>query len=64
MSIRPNFKTMTKTELLAYVLAHREDQAGLYAYLDKIHSENPNPRVYSSEDNITEAITDYRKNRD
>jgi hypothetical protein len=64
MSVKPNFKTMTKAELRAYVLEHREDEEALHAYLDKLHAENPNPRVYSPEDNVAEAIAQYLKHRE
>lgn len=61
MSTKPNFATMTTSELRAYVLAHREDEGALQAYLDKLHSENPNPRVYKPDENVVEAIAEYFK---
>lgn len=36
---KPNFQTMSRQELHAYVLAHREDQEAFYAYVDKLHAE-------------------------
>lgn len=63
MSVKPDFATMTTLELRAYVLAHRDDEEALHAYLDKLHVENPSSRMYSSEDNVAEAIADYLKNR-
>ncbi|MBH8573740.1 hypothetical protein I8752_12060 [Nostocaceae cyanobacterium CENA369] len=36
---QPNFQTMSRKELHAYVLAHREDREAFYAYVDKLHTE-------------------------
>ena len=63
MSIKPELANMTAIELRAYVLQHRDDEEALHAYLDKLHNENPNSRVYSPEDNVTEAIAEYLKNK-
>lgn len=63
MSVKPDFITMTTLELRAYVLAHRDNQEALQAYLDKLHSENPNSRIYKPEDNVAEAISEYLKNK-
>ena len=35
----PNFQEMSQKQLHDYVLAHREDQAAFYAYVDKLHAE-------------------------
>jgi hypothetical protein len=64
MSAKPNFMAMTKAELRAYVLEHREDEEALYVYLDKLHTENPNPRVYSPEESVADAIAEYMKSRE
>ncbi|MBD2182177.1 hypothetical protein H6S82_14735 [Planktothrix sp. FACHB-1355] len=37
---KPNFKSMSKKELRAYVLAHRDDDDAFYAYADKTYEEN------------------------
>jgi hypothetical protein len=34
-----NFRTMSKQELRAYVLQHRDDQDAFYAYMDKLNLE-------------------------
>ena len=34
---RHNFQTMSRKELRAYVLAHREDQEAFYAFVDRLH---------------------------
>ncbi|MDM9379362.1 hypothetical protein QUB80_01400 [Chlorogloeopsis sp. ULAP01] len=54
---------MTTSELRAYVLEHRDDEEALYAYLDKLHAENPNSRVYKPEDSVTEAVTEYLQDK-
>lgn len=63
MSVKPDFSTMTALELRAYVLAHRDDEEALQAYLDKLHTENLNSRVYKPDDNVAEAITEYLKDK-
>jgi hypothetical protein len=34
-----DFKTMSRKDLHAYVLAHRDDQEAFYIYVDKLHTE-------------------------
>ncbi|HAA27029.1 MAG TPA: hypothetical protein DCE56_04280 [Cyanobacteria bacterium UBA8553] len=63
MSVKPDFATMTTLELRAYVLAHRDEEEALQAYLDKLHTENPSSRVYQPEDDVAEAIAQYLKNK-
>jgi hypothetical protein len=36
---KPDFKTMNRKELHAYVLAHREDEEAFHVYVDKLHAE-------------------------
>lgn len=36
---KPNFQTMSQTELRQYFLGHRDDQEAFYAYVDKLHAE-------------------------
>lgn len=63
MSIKPDFTTMTTPDLRAYVLAYRNDEEALQAYLDRLHTENPNSRIYKPEDDVTEAIAEYFKDK-
>jgi hypothetical protein len=51
--MKPDFNVMTKTELRAYVLEHREDTEAFEALADRIYA-NPNPQWYQPED--TEQI--------
>jgi hypothetical protein len=59
MNTKPDFSSMTSRELLTYVLDHREDQDALYAYIDKRHAENPNPRQYAPDEDVNLAITEH-----
>lgn len=61
MSVKPNFVTMTATELRAYVLEHRDEEGALHAYLDRLHAQKQNSQVYKPEDNTAEAIAEYLK---
>ncbi|MEM9274951.1 MAG: hypothetical protein AAGA80_18600 [Cyanobacteria bacterium P01_F01_bin.143] len=36
---QPNFESMTQKELQKYFLAHRDNQAAFYAYIDKLRKE-------------------------
>jgi hypothetical protein len=64
---KPDFKTMTRKDLHAYVLSHREDEEAFYAYVDKLHLEAnwvEMPALQSVEDmeNHPEFIDRLRKN--
>lgn len=36
---KPNFQAMSRKELHAYALAHRDAREAFYAYVDKLHAE-------------------------
>lgn len=38
---QPNFEAMTRKELKAYILAHRNNNEAFYAYMDKVNAEPP-----------------------
>ena len=63
MSVKPDFAAMTAPELRAYVLAHRNDEEALQAYLNKLHAENSDSQVYQPEDDVAEAIAEYLKGK-
>ncbi len=63
MSAKPDFATLNKFELRAYVLEHRDDEEALHAYLERLHTENPSTRIYQPDDNVAEAIAEYMKHR-
>lgn len=63
---KPDFKSMNRKDLHAYVLTHREDQEAFYAYVDKLHTEATwieMPPSESVEDleNYSEFIDHLRK---
>ena len=39
MTQKPNFQTMPRKKLRAYVLAHRDDENALRIYMDRLKSE-------------------------
>lgn len=64
---RPDFDNMNQKELKNYFLAHRDDQAAFYAYIDKLHSEGnwiEMPPLTSEEDlaNYPDFIEHSRNN--
>ncbi|MUL34854.1 DUF6887 family protein [Gloeocapsopsis dulcis] len=63
MSVEPEFSAMTTMELRAYTLENRDDEEALYAFLDRLHTENPNSQVYQPEDNVAEAISEYLEHK-
>lgn len=64
--MKPNFKEMSRKELRAYVLSHRDDDEAFYAFVDKVN-EDPNrvkhPPLKSIEDlqNYPEFLEKLRK---
>jgi hypothetical protein len=47
--MKADFNVMTKSELHAYVLEHREDTEAFEALADRIYA-NPNPQWYQPEE--------------
>ncbi|MDZ4874163.1 MAG: hypothetical protein CLLPBCKN_003559 [Chroococcidiopsis cubana SAG 39.79] len=37
--MKPDFQTITRAELRAYLLEHRDDREAFYAYMDKLATE-------------------------
>ncbi|MEH2141936.1 DUF6887 family protein [Nostoc sp.] len=58
---KPNFAAMSKSELKAYLLEHRNDAEAFHALMDKIASE-PNQTFYTVEEvgKLQELIEDKR----
>ena len=61
----PNFEVMSKKELQAYVLNHREDEA-FHFYIDKLHAEEnwikmPPLKSVDDRENYPEFIEHLRK---
>jgi hypothetical protein len=46
---KPNFSTMTKSELKHYLLEHRNDTEAFHALMDKVNAE-PNQKFYTVEE--------------
>jgi hypothetical protein len=64
---QPNFQAMSQKELQRYVLAHREDQAAFYAYVDRLNAEAnwiemPPLRSIDDIDNHPEFVNRFRNN--
>ncbi|MDV2990901.1 MAG: hypothetical protein N4J56_000555 [Chroococcidiopsis sp. SAG 2025] len=47
----PNFQAMTRKELLAYMLEHRDDDEAFRVFMDKVHAEPPT-EVYPAPQSI------------
>jgi hypothetical protein len=60
-----DFSMMTKAELRAYVLAHRDDRDACQALADRIYA-NPNPQWYQPEetDEILGLLSSTKTNSD
>jgi hypothetical protein len=63
MSEKPNLTIMSKSELRAYMLQHRDNEEALHVYLDKVHTENPNSQIYSPETNVGDILAQYLGNQ-
>lgn len=64
---KPNFNNMNQKELKNYFLAHRDDRAAFYAYIDRLHSEGnwiEMPPLTSEEDlvNYPDFVEHSRNN--
>ncbi|NJP10213.1 MAG: hypothetical protein HC866_12645 [Leptolyngbyaceae cyanobacterium RU_5_1] len=59
---KPNFAGMTKAELRAYVLEHREDAEAFYILMDKLNAE-PGTKIDSME-HLIELIEAKRLGRE
>jgi DNA-binding phage protein len=59
MSTKQDLMMMSKSELRAYVLQHREDEEALQVYLDKVHTENPNAHIHSPTEDVRDALARY-----
>lgn len=67
--MEPDFQAMSRKELLAYILAHREDDEAFRVYMDKVHAEPPTevyPAPQSIDDlkHFPELLEKHRKERE
>ncbi|BAY92408.1 MULTISPECIES: DUF6887 family protein [unclassified Tolypothrix] len=58
---QPNFADMTDAELRVYVLHNPNNTEAFYAYVDRLHAANPNPKLMSIEE--AEAELEKRVNQ-
>jgi hypothetical protein len=65
--MKPNFAAMSRKELRAYILEHRDDDEAFYAYMDKLQ-QNPNkgpifpaPKTIDDLKHFPELLEQYRK---
>lgn len=49
---KPNFETMNRKELRAYILEHRDDEDAFRFYVDKVTAESANSEVYPAPQSI------------
>lgn len=59
--MKPDFKSMSKSELRAYVLEHREDQEAFYEFMDRLNANRsvktyPCPNTPENEEIMRKAI--------
>lgn len=64
-----DFQAMSRKELLAYILAHREDDEAFRVYMDKVHAEPPTevyPAPQSIDDlkHFPQLLEKHRKKRE
>ena len=44
--MKPDFNTMSKAELKAYVLAHKDDTEAFYIFVDRLKADNQDSTWY------------------
>lgn len=49
--MKPDFQAMTRKDLIAYILEHRDDKQAFHVLMDKAHLE-PSPEVYPAPQSI------------
>ena len=64
-----DFKAMTRKELLAYILQHRDDDEAFHIYMDKVHAEPPTeiyPAPQSIDDlkHFPQLLEKFRRERE
>jgi pyridoxal/pyridoxine/pyridoxamine kinase len=64
---KPNFAAMTRKELRAYILEHREDEEAFLIYMDKVTADPgeiyPAPQSIDDLKNFPELLENYQQNR-
>ena len=67
--MKPDFAAMSRKELRAYILKHRDDDEAFYAYMDRL-KQNPNrsllfpaPKSIDDLKHFPELLEKYRQQR-
>lgn len=65
----PDFQAMTRKDLLAYMLVHRDNDEAFRTYMDKVHGEPPTevyPAPQSIDDlkHFPQLLEKHRKERE
>jgi hypothetical protein len=64
---KSNFAAMTRKELRAYILEHREDEEAFQVYMDKVTGEPgeiyPAPQSIDDLKNFPELLENYQQKR-
>ncbi|MUG98641.1 hypothetical protein F7734_42680 [Scytonema sp. UIC 10036] len=66
--MKPNFDIMTKPELRAYVLAHRDDREAFYKLVDRFKADSKNqprhpfPKSLAELAQVEELIQEHLRN--
>ncbi|NER39253.1 MAG: hypothetical protein F6J93_35765 [Oscillatoria sp. SIO1A7] len=66
--MKPNFKAMSRKELLAYMLKHRDDDDAFRAYMDKVYADPPKefypaPKSIDDLSHFPELLAKHRQQR-
>lgn len=60
---KPNFSTMTKSELKQYLIEHKNDNEAFEALMDKIYAE-PDSKLYTVDDvGILENLIEAKRRK-
>lgn len=67
--MQPDFKAMTRKELLTYMLEHRDDDRAFHAFMDKVYAEPPTemyPAPQSIDDlkHFPQLLEKFRRERE
>jgi len=67
--MKPDFKAMTRNELLAYMLENRDDDEAFYVFMDLVHTEPPTeiyPAPQSIDDlkHFPQLLEKFRRERE
>ena len=58
--MKPDFDTMSKTELRAYVLAHRNDQEAFFKLVDRFKADSQNQVIHPFPKSLEEVATVHK----